>query len=79
MCNSSHTSSIPVEYTSTSRDLEVHFIANNMSTLDDPDAINFEGMFEFIKGPTGCRDGRRKFGPSGTIDMTFGDVSATLF
>lgn len=46
-----------------------------MSTLDDPDAINFEGLFEFIKGPTNCRDGRRKFGPSGVIDMTFGDVS----
>lgn len=46
-----------------------------MTTLDDPDALNFEGMFEFIKGPSNCKDGRRKFGPSGTIDMTFGDVS----
>lgn len=46
-----------------------------MTTLDDPDAINFEGMFEFIKAPTSCKDGRRKFGPSGTIHMTFGDVS----
>lgn len=50
-----------------------------MSTLDDPDAINFEGLFEFIKGPTNCRDGRRKFGPSGVIDMTFGDVSKNYF
>ncbi|XP_037938714.1 uncharacterized protein LOC119671912 isoform X1 [Teleopsis dalmanni] len=74
LCNSSNTSHLPVEYTSTSRDLEVHFTAFNMSTLDDPDAINFEGLFEFIKGPTNCKDGRRKFGPSGTIDMTFGDM-----
>lgn len=50
-----------------------------MSTLDDPDAINFEGLFEFIKGPTNCRDGRRKFGPSGVIDMTFGDVSKNYY
>lgn len=46
-----------------------------MTTLDDPDTANFEGMFEFVKAPTSCKDGRRKFGPSGTIDMTFGDVS----
>jgi len=64
-----------VEYTSTGRDVEVHFIAHNMTTLDDPDTANFEGMFEFVKAPTSCKDGRRKFGPSGTIDMTFGDVS----
>ncbi|XP_049313230.1 uncharacterized protein LOC105221859 isoform X3 [Bactrocera dorsalis] len=74
LCNSSNSSHLPVEYTSTSRDLEVHFTAINMTTLDDPDAINFEGMFEFIKGPASCKDGRRKFGPSGTIHMTFGDM-----
>ncbi|XP_054735461.1 uncharacterized protein LOC129242692 [Anastrepha obliqua] len=74
LCNSSNSSHLPVEYTSTSRDLEVHFTAINMTTLDDPDAINFEGMFEFIKGPANCKDGRRKFGPSGTIQMTFGDM-----
>ncbi|XP_055909808.1 uncharacterized protein LOC129944417 isoform X3 [Eupeodes corollae] len=74
LCNSSNASHLPVEYTSTSRDLEVHFTALNMTTLDDPDALNFEGLFEFVKGPTSCKDGRRKFGPSGTIDMTFGDM-----
>ncbi|XP_075160932.1 uncharacterized protein LOC142233787 [Haematobia irritans] len=74
LCNSSNTSHLPVEYTSTSRDVEVHFTAYNMTTLDDPDALNFEGLFEFVKGPTNCKDGRRKFGPSGTIDMTFGDM-----
>ncbi|XP_032575246.1 uncharacterized protein LOC6616371 isoform X1 [Drosophila sechellia] len=74
MCNSSNQSHLPLEYTSTSRDVEVHFIAQNMTTLDDPDTVNFEGMFEFVKAPTSCKDGRRKFGPSGTIDMTFGDV-----
>lgn len=77
MCNSSNQSHLPVEYTSTSRDVEVHFIAQNMTTLDDPDTVNFEGMFEFVKAPTSCKDGRRKFGPSGTIDMTFGDVSSS--
>ncbi|XP_046807625.1 uncharacterized protein LOC111683168 isoform X2 [Lucilia cuprina] len=74
LCNSSNSSHLPVEYTSTSNDVEVHFTAYNMTTLDDPDALNFEGMFEFIKGPSNCKDGRRKFGPSGTIDMTFGDM-----
>ncbi|KAH8295665.1 hypothetical protein KR018_002570, partial [Drosophila ironensis] len=74
MCNSSNQSHLPVDYTSTSRDVEVHFIAQNMTTLDDPDTVNFEGMFEFVKAPTSCKDGRRKFGPSGTIDMTFGEV-----
>ncbi|XP_030385378.1 uncharacterized protein LOC115632387 isoform X2 [Scaptodrosophila lebanonensis] len=74
LCNSSNQSHLPVEYTSTSRDVEVHFIAQNMTTLDDPDTVNFEGMFEFVKAPTSCKDGRRKFGPSGTIDMTFGDI-----
>lgn len=75
VCNSSNQSHLPVEYTSTGRDVEVHFTAHNMTTLDDPDTANFEGMFEFVKAPTSCKDGRRKFGPSGTIDMTFGDVS----
>ncbi|XP_033240183.1 uncharacterized protein [Drosophila pseudoobscura] len=74
VCNSSNQSHLPVEYTSTGRDVEVHFVAQNMTTLDDPDTVNFEGMFEFVKAPTSCKDGRRKFGPSGTIDMTFGDV-----
>ncbi|KAM8710823.1 hypothetical protein ACLKA7_017451 [Drosophila subpalustris] len=74
VCNSSNQTHLPVEYTSTGRDVEVHFIAHNMTTLDDPDTANFEGMFEFVKAPTSCKDGRRKFGPSGTIDMTFGDI-----
>ncbi|XP_034481213.1 uncharacterized protein LOC117786905 [Drosophila innubila] len=74
ICNSSNQTHLPVEYTSTGRDVEVHFIAHNMTTLDDPDTANFEGMFEFVKAPTSCKDGRRKFGPSGTIDMTFGDI-----
>ncbi|EDW68632.2 uncharacterized protein [Drosophila virilis] len=74
VCNSSNQSHLPIEYTSTGRDVEVHFIAQNMTTLDDPDTANFEGMFEFVKAPTSCKDGRRKFGPSGTIDMTFGDI-----
>ncbi|KRG07736.1 uncharacterized protein Dmoj_GI16841, isoform G [Drosophila mojavensis] len=74
VCNSSNQSHLPVEYTSTGRDVEVHFTAHNMTTLDDPDTANFEGMFEFVKAPTSCKDGRRKFGPSGTIDMTFGDI-----
>lgn len=50
-----------------------------MTTLDDPDGLNFEGTFEFIKGPSGCKDGRRKFGPSGIIDMTFGDVCVMIW
>lgn len=75
ICNSSNSSMLPVEYTSTSREVEVRLTAINMTTLDDPDTIRFEGTYEFIKAPLTCKDSRRKFGPSGTVDMTFGDVS----
>ncbi|XP_037908293.1 uncharacterized protein LOC119649946 isoform X2 [Hermetia illucens] len=74
ICNSSNSSMLPVEYTSTSREVEVRLTAINMTTLDDPDTIRFEGTYEFIKAPLTCKDSRRKFGPSGTVDMTFGDM-----
>lgn len=60
---------------STSREVELHFIGNNMTALDDPDTVNFEATYEFFKGPTICRDSRRKTGSSGIIDLNVGDVS----
>ncbi|XP_059613973.1 uncharacterized protein LOC132260076 [Phlebotomus argentipes] len=74
ICNSTNSSDsyLPIVYTSTSRDLEIRFSAINMTSFDDASVINFEGSFEFIKSPSSCRDSRRKFGPSGHVDMTFG-------
>uniref|UniRef100_A0A1B0CN39 CUB domain-containing protein n=1 Tax=Lutzomyia longipalpis TaxID=7200 RepID=A0A1B0CN39_LUTLO len=74
VCNSTNISDtyLPIIYTSTSRDLEIRFTAINMTSFDDASVINFEGSFEFIKSPSSCRDSRRKFGPSGHVDMTFG-------
>ncbi|GAB0095570.1 uncharacterized protein DMENIID0001_109660 [Sergentomyia squamirostris] len=74
ICNSTNVSDsyLPIIYTSTSREVEIHFSAINMTSFDDASVINFEGSFEFIKSPSSCRDSRRKFGPSGHVDMTFG-------
>lgn len=45
-----------------------------MTSDDDPDTVNFEATYEFLKGPTTCQDGRRKTGSSGVIDLSVGDV-----
>lgn len=74
ICNSRNSSELPVIYTSTSREVEIHFTAINMTSLDDPDTVNFEGTYEFLHAPTTCKDSRRKSGTSGIVDMTIGDM-----
>lgn len=75
VCNSTAQSHLPVIYMSTGREVEIHFNAVNMSSHDDPDTVNFEATFEFFKGPTTCRDSRRKSGSSGVVNLSAGDVS----
>lgn len=74
-CNSMNTSDLPVIYTSSSRQIEIHFTALNMTTLDDPDNLNFEATYEFIKGPSACKELRKVSGGSGTILVSADDVS----
>ena len=45
-----------------------------MTTEDDPDSINFEGTYEFIKGPYTCKDTRRKSGESGSTSLALEEV-----
>jgi hypothetical protein len=88
ICNSTNSSSIfPFSYTSTSREVEVHFTAVNMTKYDDPDNLNFQATFEFLKpiittystaAPTYCKDLKRKIGSEGTISLNEGDVSFAL-
>lgn len=74
-CNSTNTSDLPIIYTSSGKDLEVHLIAVNMTSQDDPEHINFEATFQFIKGPYTCRETRRRSGPGGTTSLALEDVS----
>lgn len=76
ICNSSTESVLPLTYISSSRELEVHFSAINMTRYDDPDTLNFQATFEFIKPsiPTKCKDTRRKLGSEGVINLNEGEV-----
>ena len=80
ICNSTNSSILPVSYVSNSREVEVHFTAINMSKYDDPDTLNFQATFEFIKPivPTKCKEQKRKIGSEGTISLNEGDVSFTI-
>lgn len=77
VCNSSLENILPVTYISSSKELEVHFTAVNMTKYDDPDSLNFQATFEFVKPmiPTKCKDPKRKLGSEGTISLNEGDVS----
>lgn len=78
ICNSSDPSSaLPITYVSSSREVEVHFSAINMTRLDDPDTLNFQATFEFIRPPQAgkCKDSRRKLGSEGVIYLNEGEVS----
>lgn len=77
-CNSTNTSDLPIIYTSSGKDLEVHLVAVNMTSQDDPDNINFEASFQFIKGPYTCREIRRRGGPGGTTSLALEDVSKII-
>lgn len=74
-CNSMNTSDLPIIYTSSSRQIEIHFTALNMTTLDDPDTLYFEATYEFIKGPSACKELRKVSGGSGIILVSADDVS----
>lgn len=78
ICNSSEseTSALPITYVSTSREVEVHFSAINMTRYDDPDSLNFQATFEFIKPiASKCKESRRKLGSEGIIFLNEGEVS----
>lgn len=77
VCNSTENDIFPITYTSNSRELEVHFTAVNMTKYDDPESLNFQATFEFIKPlePSKCTDGHRKLGSEGTILLNKGEVS----
>lgn len=78
ICNSSEseTSALPITYVSTSREVEVHFSAINMTRFDDPDTLNFQATFEFIKPiASKCKESRRKLGSEGIIFLNEGEVS----
>jgi len=79
ICNSTENSSLPITYLSTSREIEVHFTAVNMTKYDDPDTLNFLATFEFIKPlmPTKCKEPKRKLGSEGMILLNNGEVSAS--
>lgn len=77
-CNSSNTSDLPIVYTSTSQTLEVRFSAFNMTAQDDPDHLNFEATYEFIKLPLLCKEVKRLSGTSGTINMADENVRFVL-
>lgn len=74
-CNSMNTSDLPIIYTSSSREIEIHFTAVNMTTEDDPDNLHFEATYEFIKGPMACKELRKVAGGSGSISVSTDDVS----
>lgn len=74
-CNGTNSSDLPLMFTSTGRNLEVHFSSINMTSEDDSDGIYFEATYEFVKGPYTCKEGRRKAGPSGTNSLSVEDVS----
>lgn len=75
VCNTTNTSQLPVIFTSTSREVEVHFTAINMTPFDDPDNMFFEGTYEFLPGPKHCKEVRRRYGASGLVDLGSGEVS----
>lgn len=78
-CNSSNTSDLPIVYTSTSQTLEVRFSAFNMTALDDPDHLNFEATYEFIKLPLICKEVKRLSGTSGIINMADENVRIIFY
>lgn len=75
-CNSSNTSDLPIIYTSSNRVLEIHFSAVNMTALDDPDHLNFEATYEFMKLPLLCKEVKKLRGTSGTVHAGEDNVSS---
>jgi hypothetical protein len=80
VCNSTENDIFPISFTSNSRELEVHFTAANMTKYDDPDSLNFQATFEFIRPlvQLKCKDGKRKLGSEGTISLNEGEGDVSL-
>lgn len=78
-CNGTNSSDLPLVFTSTGKEIEVHFISTNMTTEDDPDSINFEATYEFIRGPYMCKESRKMTGPSGTTSLSLEEVKYLNF
>lgn len=74
LCNGTNYTEVPLVFTSSGRDLELHLLALNMSSLEDPDSIFFEATFEFVKGPYVCKESRRRIGNSGEASLSIEDV-----
>ncbi|XP_050073509.1 uncharacterized protein LOC126561419 isoform X1 [Anopheles maculipalpis] len=74
ICNSTNNSYLPIVFTSTGREVEIHFSAANMTNGDDPDSLNFEASYEFVKGPMMCKDVRRKNAITGVVSLSSGDI-----
>ncbi|XP_038115047.1 uncharacterized protein LOC6050731 isoform X2 [Culex quinquefasciatus] len=74
ICNSTNRSFLPIVFSSTGREVEIHFSAGNMTALDDPDTLNFEATFEFIKAPVICKDVRRKNAVTGIVKLSAGEM-----
>ncbi|XP_058457818.1 uncharacterized protein LOC131434755 isoform X2 [Malaya genurostris] len=74
ICNSTNKSFLPIRFTSTGREVEIHFVAENMTSGDDPDSLNFEATFEFVKAPVVCKDVRRKNAVTGIVNLSGGEV-----
>ncbi|XP_055630213.1 uncharacterized protein LOC129771009 isoform X2 [Toxorhynchites rutilus septentrionalis] len=74
ICNSTNKSFLPIVFTSTGREVEIHFVADNMTSEDDPDTLNFEATFEFVKGPMMCKDVRRKNAITGVVNLSSGEM-----
>lgn len=77
-CNSSNTSDLPIVYTSSSQTLEIRFTAFNMTAHDDPDHLNFEATYEFIKLPILCQEVKKLSATSGIINMADEDVRIVM-
>ncbi|XP_035906292.1 uncharacterized protein LOC118509603 isoform X2 [Anopheles stephensi] len=74
ICNSTNNSYLPIVFTSTGREVEIHFSAANMTNGDDPDSLSFEASYEFVKGPMMCKDVRRKNAITGVVSLSSGDI-----
>ncbi|XP_035794280.1 uncharacterized protein LOC118467651 isoform X1 [Anopheles albimanus] len=74
ICNSTNNSFLPIVFTSTGREVEIHFRAANMTNVDDPDTLSFEASYEFVKGPMMCKDVRRKNAITGVVNLSSGDI-----
>jgi hypothetical protein len=76
ICNSMNSTLQPITYVSSGREVEVHFTAINMTRYDEPDTLNFQATFEFIKPSIAskCKDSRRKLGSEGIIRLNEAEV-----